>query len=194
MDKGAVKDFFDRLASSWDSNQRRNEEVIKTILDKSEVAEGVSVLDVAAGTGVLFGDYLDRKVLKLTGIDISDKMLEIAKKKFPEVTLICGDAECYEFNEKFDVIMIYNAFPHFPDPAALIKNLSCALKCGGRLTVAHGMSVKEIEKCHSGSAKDISLSLPAAEKTAEIMAPYVDVDVIISNEQMYMVSGLKRTD
>ena len=192
MDKGEIRSFFDSLASCWDENQMRREDVISLILDKSGVTQGVSVLDVACGTGVLFGDYSRRKASSVTGIDISGEMLKIAGEKYPGFELICADAECYAFDKSYDVIMIYNAFPHFPDPGRLFENLSKALKRGGRITVAHGISIKELEKCHSGSALKVSLPLPVKEALAEMMSPYFEIDVQISDDRMYMVSGVKK--
>lgn len=192
MNKNDITEFFDRCADSWDKNQFRNEAVIETILDKSGVVQSIKLLDVACGTGVLFGDYIKREVACVTGIDISAKMLKIAKKKFPQVNLICGDAECHTFEDEFDVIMIYNAFPHFPNPEKLFRNLSSVLKKGGRLTVAHGISMQEVEKCHKGAAAGVSLALPSKQVLAQIMASYIEVDVMLSDDNMYMVSGVKR--
>ena len=191
MDKKEVIAFFDTLASSWDNMQVRKEEVIDFILTKGAVAKGADVLDVACGTGVLFPDYLEREVSSVTGIDISNEMLNVAKEKFPQVRLVCDDAETYDFKDKYDVIMIYNAFPHFPNPQNLLLNLSKALKDGGRLTVAHGISEKELAECHSGSAKHVSVPLVKKEVLADMMKPYLDVDVLISDDEMYMVSGVK---
>ncbi len=191
MDKKDIIAFFDSLASSWDSNMVRNEEVIELILNKGGIKNGTRVLDVACGTGVLFPDYLSRGAL-VTGIDISEEMIKIAKDKFPEAEIICGDAECFTFNEKYDAVMIYNAFPHFANPVKLFENLSKALNDNGRLTVAHGMSERELEECHSGGAKNVSLPLPSKEKLADMMSALFDVDVMISDENMYMVSGVKK--
>ena len=192
MDKSKIAAFFDEYAPSWDADLIRNEEVIDIILQKGGIRKGARVLDVASGTGVLFGDYADREVAKLTGVDISPEMFKIAKAKFPWAELICADAETYTFEEKYDCIMIYNAFPHFPNPDALFRNLSSALNENGRLTVAHGMSMQDVEKCHNGVARSVSRSLVPTEKLAEIMSPYIDVDVMISDSRMYMVSGTKK--
>ncbi len=192
MNKKEITAFFDERAASWDAEQVRNDAVIDIILSKGNIRKGAKVLDVASGTGVLFDDYLSRGVTDLTGIDISTKMLEVAGGKHPSVKLICADAESYPFAEKYDCIMIYNAFPHFTDPDALFCNLSSVLNEKGRLTVAHGMSMQELEKCHSGAAKRISVPLPEKEKLAELMSPYLNVDVMISDSNMYMVSGTKK--
>ena len=191
MDKNQVIRFFDDMALCWDDNQVRSEEIISFILDKGGISEGQKVLDVACGTGVLFPDYISRKA-EVTGVDISSEMLQIAKKKFPDIELICADAEEYAFTKAYDAVMIYNAFPHFPQPEKLIKNLSEALKKGGRITVAHGISEKELEKCHATVAKSVSLPLPSKEKLSEMMSEFCDVDIMISDERMYMVSGVKK--
>ena len=82
MNKEAVIEYFDRMAPGWDSHMKRNERAITRILDNAHVKEGVKVLDVACGTGVLIPDYLNRNVISVTGIDISPVMAEIAGKKF----------------------------------------------------------------------------------------------------------------
>ena len=193
MNKNHVITFFDKMATDWDANQVRDERIISFILDKGEIFSGKKVLDVASGTGILFPDYFKRAV-DVTGIDISREMVKIAKCKFPDVRIICGDAETYKFAEEFDAVMIYNAFPHFSEPAKAIKNLSEALRDGGRLTVAHGISEKELAICHSTVAKDVSLPLPSKEELSKMMSRLFTVDIIISDEEKYIVSGIKNKD
>ncbi len=153
MDKKDVIEFFNDCAPSWDSNMVRNETVISRILDNAEIKAGKDVLDVACGTGILFPDYLKRNVNSLTGIDISPKMADIAKSKFSDenITVICGDVEEFSFDKKFDAVVVYNAFPHFPNPERIIARLSSLVKQGGTVTVAHGMSREMLEKHHSGA-------------------------------------------
>lgn len=185
--------FFDRCAPFWDENMVRNEALISTILDNAGVRAGIDVLDVACGTGVLFPDYLRRDVASVTGIDISPEMVKIARQKFPQLRVLCGDAEQTEFEHCFDTIMIYNAFPHFPEPARLIQRLAAWVKPGGRLSVAHGMSREKLTRHHSGSASPVSIELPKAHELAKLFAPWFDVDVVISNDEMYQVCGKKRS-
>lgn len=191
MKKEEIIEFFDRLAHEWDRQQERNEEVIEKILDKGEITEGRKVLDVASGTGILFEDYLKRKV-DLTAVDISPEMVKTAKEKYPEIKIICADAENYSFGESFQSVMIYNAFPHFPGPERVIENLTAHLDRGGRLTVAHGTGKAKIDECHSGAAKNISLPLPEAEELSVMMGRFLTVDTVISEENMYLVSGTKK--
>ena len=192
MNNADIINFFDRFAPTWDESQVRNEVVIETILHNGGIRAGIDVLDVACGTGVLFPDYLKRGVASLTGIDISPAMAEIARRKFPEVEVICGDVTVTNIDRQFDVIMVYNAFPHFPDPAGVIEVLASLCKPGGRLSIAHGMSREALHAHHSQGASTVSLPLPEAEELAKLLAVHFDVDVVISNEEMYQVSGVKK--
>ena len=138
MKKEDVIDFFDRVASTWDETMIKNEAIIEKILDNAEVEAGMDILDVACGTGVMFPYYLQRGAASVTGIDISPEMAKIASEKYADVSnvrVICGDVEDVDFGRKFDRIVVYNAFPHFPKPKRLIKILSSLLKENGRLTI-----------------------------------------------------------
>lgn len=196
IDKNDVIEFFDDHAANWDAELIRHDDRINKILDNGGVRQGVNVLDVACGTGVLFPDYIKRNVASVTGVDISPEMVKIASGKFPQenIKVICADVEKAEFDEPFDVVMVYNAFPHFPEPDKLIKSLSEKLKVGGRLSVAHGMSRQQIDSHHSGSAHAVSMGLMHENELAKLFEPYFDVDVIISNDEMYQVSGTKKSE
>ena len=195
MDKKDVIEFFDRCAPNWDADMIKNDVIIGRILDNAEVGPGMDILDVACGTGVMFDYYLSRGVASVTGIDIAPEMAKIAAQKYAaedKVQVLCGDVEEYAFDRKFDRIVVYNAFPHFPYPKRLIKILAKLLKEDGRLTVAHGMSREAIDNHHSGNASKVSNGLMAAESLKRIFDAHFQVEVVISNRHMYQVSGVKR--
>ena len=180
MNKQDVIAFFDRCAPMWDADMIKNDAIIGKILDNAEVGAGMTVLDVACGTGVMFPYYLDRGVASVTGIDISPEMAKIASAKFAgesRVQVLCGDVEEAEFPEKFDRIVIYNAFPHFPDPRRLLARLASLLKEGGRLTVAHGDSREKIDDHHKGAASKVSNGLMHAEQLKQLFMPFFEVEV-----------------
>ncbi|UCZ53437.1 class I SAM-dependent methyltransferase [Bacillus shivajii] len=58
------------------------------------------------GSGAGGHDFHFKKHFDVTGVDISDGMLEIAKERNPEVTYIKGDMRTIALGEKFDVVMI----------------------------------------------------------------------------------------
>ena len=193
MEKKDVIEFFNRLATGWDDDMIRDDRKIDAIIDYGGVKAGKRVLDVACGTGVLFPDYLKRKVASITGVDISPEMAKIASGKFEDekIEVICADVQELDFPEKFDCVMIYNAFPHFPKPEKLLGRLSECLASGGRITVAHGMSREKIDAHHLGSAGKVSVGLMPENELAELMGRWFNVDVVISDEEKFIVSGLK---
>lgn len=194
MQQEEIRAFFDRLAPTWDEDLVRDDRIIGTILDAGGVKEGCSVLDVGCGTGVLIPDYLARDVSAVTAVDLSPAMIAAAKKKCsdPRVTFVMGDVLTAALPAGFDCAMVYNAFPHFPDPAALIACLCSHLRNGGRLTVAHGMSRAAIDRHHSGSAHSVSMGLMSEQALAALFEPYFRVDVTVSDDEKYIVSGEKR--
>lgn len=188
--------FFDRCAPTWDDSLVHDDAKIATILDNAGVCRGCRVLDVACGTGVLIGDYLARDVASVTAIDLSPEMVKRAAAKFPQknVHILCGDVETAQFSEPFDCIVVYNAFPHFPDPQRLIAALAAHLAPRGRLTVAHGMSREALDRHHAGTASTVSLGLPPIAALAALFAPHLAVTTKISDDRMYQIVGEKRVD
>ena len=190
MKKKEIAEFFDRCAPWWDADMIRDEELIAAILNNGGIRPGADVLDVACGTGVLFPDYLKRGAT-VTGIDLSPEMARLAAEKFPQVRVLCGDVEETEFDRQFDCVMVYNAFPHFPDPERLVGTLARLVKPGGKLSVAHGMSRAALTDHHK-RASNVSIDLIHERDLAAIFSQWFDVDVIISTDRMYQVAGVRR--
>lgn len=193
MNKQDMIEFFNESANTWDERIVRNHSVIEKILDYAGVEQGMSILDVACGTGVLIPYYLKRNVKSITGVDISKQMIECARKKFCDsrVTFLCDDIETVELKQQFDCCVLYNAFPHFYHPEKMIQAISLHMVEGGRFSIAHSMSRERINHHHSKAASKVSVGLLEADEVAKLMGPYFKVDVVISNDEMYQVSGVK---
>ncbi len=191
MNKQDVITFFDRCAPWWDEDLVRPEAVIRQILDNAGIQKGVHVLDVACGTGVLFPDYLQRQAASVTAIDISPEMAKLARQKFPQVQVYCGDVEETEFDRQFDAVMVYNAFPHFPRPERLVRVLADRVRPGGRLSIAHSMSRAALTEHHK-RAEAVSIELLEETALAALLQPWFHVDVVISDDRMYQVCGVRK--
>lgn len=194
MNKQEVINYFNAQAPHWDEHAKIEEEKIRFILDIADVHENTVVLDVACGTGILFPYYLDRNVSRIIGVDISPEMIRIAAAKHREIRIetICADMETLPVHRKCDCCVIYNAFPHFPDPARLIQNLADWVKPGGRLTVAHGMSLEALHRHHAGRAEHVSREMLSTKELAELLDPWFLVDTQVSDKEKYVVSGARR--
>lgn len=77
------------------------------------------VLDLGAGTG-LFSSFVNQKypLVKLTLVDISQKMLDVAKDRFSEkedITFVCSDISSFSSNLKYDAVVSSLAIHHLDD-------------------------------------------------------------------------------
>ena len=197
MKKQDVIRYFDAQASTWDERMVRRDPVIERIFDGAGVREGMKILDVGCGTGVLFDAYLRRKAGSVTAVDISPEMARRAAEKykaFPQIQVICADAEELEKTGDYDICMVYNAFPHFEDPDRLIASLAQMCHPGGVVCIAHGFSRETINRRHGKTPAQISRGLMAAEELAGHMEKLLDVFVVISDDQMYQVCGRVRNE
>ena len=142
----------------------------------------------------MFPYYLARGAERVIGVDISAQMARIAASKMHDqrVEVICGDVEEIPVERLCDCCVVYNAFPHFESPERLVERLSHWLKSGGRLTVAHSMSLDALRMHHKGRADSVSREMLTAEELSAVFAPYFDVDVAVSDDEKFVVSGAKR--
>lgn len=191
---GEVRAFFDRLADGWDGVCEHDPARIERILDLADILPGVSVLDIACGTGVLVPYYLRRGVARVHGIDLSAEMVHRAREKgFGErASFGVGDASVCPLPTT-DRAMVFNALPHMASPAHLVANVARSLAPGGRLTIAHDASRAVIDGGHSATPSAVSRGLMPATDLVRIAAPWLDVDVEL-DEEVYVVSGTVRAD
>ena len=94
------------------------------------------LLDCGCGTGpmisLLYEAAPDRHY---TGIDLTPKMIEVAKAKgLKGVDWVVGDCERLPFDEaSFDAVICSNSFHHYPDPQAFFHSVRRVLRPNGRL-------------------------------------------------------------
>lgn len=114
-------------------------ETLKRILPEFQ---NKHVLDLGCGYGWHCIYAMEKGASSVIGVDLSQKMLEVAKQKtkFKEVEYICQSIEDVEFPiDSFDIIISSLVFHYISDYKALIKKIYQMLKPGGELvfTVEH---------------------------------------------------------
>jgi ubiquinone/menaquinone biosynthesis C-methylase UbiE len=95
-----------------------------------------NVLDCGCGTAPIISLLHEKYPLKhYTGIDITPKMVEIAKSKNLEgATFIVGDCENLPFaDNSFDAIICCESFHHYPNVQDFFNSVQRCLRPGGRL-------------------------------------------------------------
>lgn len=94
------------------------------------------VLDVACGYGCNSLDFIKRNAKKVVGIDISEKMLNVAKSKYADknIEYICMDmAEISKLKQKFDFVYCSLAFHYIEDFKKLCEDIFVLLNNNGQL-------------------------------------------------------------
>lgn len=114
----------------------------KKLVKLSGATAGMSVLDVATGTGdmaIVFKQAMGTNS-KVTGVDFCAEMLEFApakaQQKNVDVTFKQGDAMALEFaDQSFDVVSIGYGLRNVTDTATAVREMARVLKPGGKLMI-----------------------------------------------------------
>jgi demethylmenaquinone methyltransferase/2-methoxy-6-polyprenyl-1,4-benzoquinol methylase len=100
------------------------------------------ILDVATGTGDLALAAMKIDPVKITGIDISQNMLEIGREKVRKkglsgkIELLQGDSENIPFGEEiFDVAMVAFGVRNFSDPLKGLTEMKRVIRRDGMILV-----------------------------------------------------------
>jgi demethylmenaquinone methyltransferase/2-methoxy-6-polyprenyl-1,4-benzoquinol methylase len=146
--KASVESMFDSIAWRYDFlNHLLSFSIDRTwrkkaIREISRLKKNPAILDVATGTGDLAIASLKLNPSKVTGIDISKKMLEYGKIKIERkgltgrIDLIQGDSEKIPFEDNcFDVAMVAFGVRNFSDPLKGLSEMKRVVRKSGMIMV-----------------------------------------------------------
>jgi ubiquinone/menaquinone biosynthesis C-methylase UbiE len=79
-----------------------------------------------------------KKDARLFGVDLSEKMIQVAEAKLGKMAdLRVSDSEKLPFpSGAFDLVMCTYSFHHYPNPGAVLSEMRRVLAPGGRLILA----------------------------------------------------------
>ncbi len=146
--KSTIESMFDSIAWRYDFlnhflsfgiDRLWRRRVIKII---SGSYKNPNILDVATGTADLAIAAMKLNPYKITGIDISRKMLEIGNSKIQKngfsgkIELISGDSENIPFGDgHFDIAMVAFGVRNFSDPIKGLSEMNRVIRYGGMIIV-----------------------------------------------------------
>jgi ubiquinone/menaquinone biosynthesis C-methylase UbiE len=127
--------YWDRKAPTYDKEMHVWER--RLFKDSRQWACGQTfgnVLEVAVGTGLNLPFYPSG--VSLTGIDLSERMLDLARQRGREATLAQGDAHSLPFPDAtFDTVVCTFGLCAIPDPDTAVAEMVRVLRPGGRLVL-----------------------------------------------------------
>ena len=142
MSKKSEKQYYDKFATKWDSQfvskagQNFRNRKLTFLNEYLKDVKGV-VLDVGCATGY-FTSRIVNKNLKMIGVDMSEGMVEYARKKYPNLNFVV--CKIQELSSKFkdvDCIFMLGVFSDKNSRAALCE-CSKVLKRNGKLIIGVG--------------------------------------------------------
>jgi trans-aconitate methyltransferase len=108
-----------------------------SLLELLEPKSGERILDVGCGTGQLTAE-IARCGAQVVGLDSSADMLANARKNFPGLTFVLGDAAAFNFPEPFDAVFSNAALHWVKDAGGAVQSIARALRPGGRFIAEFG--------------------------------------------------------
>ncbi|MUT66636.1 class I SAM-dependent methyltransferase [Paenibacillus sp. NEAU-GSW1] len=109
----------------------------KGVVELLNAQPGEHILDVGCGTGELTNEIAKSGAI-VSGMDMSEEMIEKARAKYANIQFQTGDAEQFTTNTAYDAIFSNAALHWIKKPEKAIACMWNALKPGGRLVVEFG--------------------------------------------------------
>lgn len=191
---------FDALASDWWNIHGKckplheiNPVRLQFILDNCKSLKDRAVLDVGCGGGIL-AESLARHKAKVTGIDIADCALAIAKQHAQqeglEIAYHHGTAEEWvtEHSATYDILTCMELLEHVPHPEQLVQACAALVKPSGQLFFSTlNRNLKAFLYAIVGAEYVLNLLPRGTHEYAKFIRPF-------ELEEMLSTAGLRLTN
>ncbi|SFW40740.1 trans-aconitate 2-methyltransferase [Nitrosovibrio sp. Nv17] len=125
---------YDQLADFWNSGDfPRDNGIAQHARALAFLGHGQHALDIGCGSSGRVIDLLQRHGLTVEGLDISPRMIELARRRHPEVTFHHADICEWRPPRTYDFISAWDSFWHVPlsRQASVLRKILHALNQGG---------------------------------------------------------------
>mgnify|MGYP006292001339 CR=1 FL=1 len=126
-----IAPFYDRLMNS--EKYKQWQEMIKELVEKYSIPKN-KALEIGCGTGRI-SKILSDLGFKVSGIDISSSMLEVARGRYPEIDFIKQDVLDLSFSRQFDfAVSLYDSLNYlleYKDLKKALNNIASSIKKNG---------------------------------------------------------------
>lgn len=186
-----IEKFYDEYALTHDAPIFKDEVQIKILSRRIEkivefmqpITKDIKILEVGCGTGnvsEVIINFIDFGVF--IGVDISDKMLELAREKIrsDKVVFLKGDAQNLQFKDNsFDYVITSEVLEHMQDSKKALSEWSRVLKDSGKIiiTIPNRNSVHSLYKKMYGKSKQI-IDHPFTVKEIYGLCKKVDLKIL----------------
>ncbi len=129
-------------AADWAATEEQQLPTYEEAIRRVGLGAGDRVLEVGCGSGVFLRAAADRGA-RVTGVDASAALVELARARVPEAELLVGDLQSLPYpDDAFDVVAGFNAFFFADDMVAALREAGRVARPGAAVVIqvwgAHG--------------------------------------------------------
>lgn len=145
----ATEDELDGVADvvtveDFDREMPKFHDMVRCFEGALPLAPELRYLDMGCGTGELTIAFARLGVRSITGVDFLSRRIERARASAallgapPGVRFVCHDLHEWVPEEKFDVLLSFDAFQHIDQPKLFLRKMANFLEPGGIAVLAFG--------------------------------------------------------
>ncbi len=152
---------YDQITERWsreDYNREYGMEQHRRALKFS--SQKLEALDVGCGCTGRFTDLLLGEGFNVSGVDVSAKMIELARVRHPDVPFYHTDILSFTTDLRFDFITAWDSIWHVPlaDQRPVLSKIISLLQPGGIFIFSFGGTDSEGEHCNNAMGPEICYS------------------------------------
>ncbi|WP_392537845.1 class I SAM-dependent methyltransferase [Legionella sp. 227] len=153
LNKIKVYEVYDEIIDWFDDARTKSlmESEYLNLIVNTIPPEG-TILDLGCGTGEPMAQFFIEKGFKVTGVDGSQKMIALCKKRFPSECWITSDMRDINLQQQFDAILAWHSFFHLDHDSQrnMFKVFASHIKPGGVLAFTSGEEEGEVWSDNGG--------------------------------------------
>ena len=171
-----TKEYWDGFASHsyMEADRNRGGNICRFSNILEFIEDNTDVLDVGCLNGNLYNFIKDKKrrIKSFSGIDLSEKLIELATERFPEQTWKVAECHTLPFEDNsFDVVTALEVIEHIEDPDIMIQEIMRVTRPNGSviITTPNNNFVKDPAHVWSYSTTDVFNMLSKISKNIQVM-------------------------
>ncbi len=168
-----IANSYDRIAERWtfDDFPRENgiaqhKRAINFLNEKRHA------LDIGCGSSGRLIDLMLASGFDVEGVDVSSRMIELAKQRHPHITFHHADICSWEFSKKYDLISAWDSIWHLPlqEQEPVLKRILANLTPGGVLIFTSGGLDEAAEKVDAAMGPQMYYSVLGIPDTLKLIS------------------------
>lgn len=173
MTPDEIAKSYNQIADQWNSDAfprtngiEQHERAIAFLKERRHA------LDIGCGSSGRIIDHLIGQGFNVEGLDVSHRMIELAKKRHPGTTFHHADITNWKFSKKYDLISAWDSVWHLPlaDQDTVLTKILRGLTNGGVCIFTTGGLDAPEEKIDSAMGPQLYYSVLGIPKTLQLIS------------------------